>query len=199
MSVSDTWRNYAVANVCSIPSPILAGFMCKSKFFWGRRGTMIIGALVTMAFFFAYTQVRTEAENFGFTCAISFCLVSLLLFTPVLTYLFFGISGAPALLCSMRAATWNTGAYRNSIASRTQDPLRYAVTTSIWMRLYCPCDLSLVWVAGLKPHCFVAMSTSDVKSVLPTLLCDPSQQSLAVLDGIFIRKRTPRIPREHLY
>jgi len=74
VSVSDTWRNYAVANVCSIPSPILAGFMCKSKFFWGRRGTMIIGALVTMAFFFAYTQVRTEAENFGFTCAISFCL-----------------------------------------------------------------------------------------------------------------------------
>lgn len=70
------WRNYAVANVCSIPSPILAGFMCKSRWFWGRRGTMIIGALITMAFFFAYTQVRTEAQNFGFTCAISFCLVS---------------------------------------------------------------------------------------------------------------------------
>jgi hypothetical protein len=49
--------------------------MCRSKFFWGRRGTMIIGALVTMAFFFAYTEVKSNAQNLGFTCAISFCLV----------------------------------------------------------------------------------------------------------------------------
>ncbi|KAK0282976.1 Filamentous Growth Regulator [Friedmanniomyces endolithicus] len=48
LSESDTWRNYAVANLCSIPSPILAGYMCKSGLFWGRRGTMIIGALLTM-------------------------------------------------------------------------------------------------------------------------------------------------------
>ena len=27
-----------------------------------------------MVFFFAYTQVRTGAENLGFNCAISFCL-----------------------------------------------------------------------------------------------------------------------------
>lgn len=39
---------------------------------------MIIGALVTMTFFFAYTQVRSNAQNLGFTCAISFCLVSFL-------------------------------------------------------------------------------------------------------------------------
>jgi hypothetical protein len=69
-----TWRNYAINNFCSIPGPVLAGFMCRSRWFWGRRGTMIIGALVTMIFFFCYTQVRTEAENLGFTCAISFCL-----------------------------------------------------------------------------------------------------------------------------
>lgn len=37
---------------------------------------MIIGALVTMAFFFAYTQVSSNAGNLGYTCAISFCLVS---------------------------------------------------------------------------------------------------------------------------
>ena len=36
---------------------------------------MIIGALVTMAFFFAYTQVRNNAQNLAFTCCISFCLV----------------------------------------------------------------------------------------------------------------------------
>jgi hypothetical protein len=37
---------------------------------------MIVGALVTMAFFFAYTEVKSNAQNLGFTCAISFCLVS---------------------------------------------------------------------------------------------------------------------------
>lgn len=76
LSDSKRWAYYAAANISSIPSPILAGFMCKSRWFWGRRGTMIIGALLTMVFFFAYTQVRTNAENNGFTCAISFCLVS---------------------------------------------------------------------------------------------------------------------------
>lgn len=70
----ETWRNYTLANFSSIWGPFLAGFMCKSQWFWGRRGTMIIGALVTMVFFFAYTQVRNEAQNIGFTCAVDFCL-----------------------------------------------------------------------------------------------------------------------------
>lgn len=69
-----TWRNYAINNTCSIFGPVLAGFMCCSPWFWGRRGTMIIGALITMVFFFCYTQVRTQSQNVGFTCAISFCL-----------------------------------------------------------------------------------------------------------------------------
>ncbi|KAJ5153543.1 uncharacterized protein N7482_010021 [Penicillium canariense] len=69
-----TWRNYAINNTCSVPGPILAGFMCRSRWFWGRRGTMVIGALITMVFFFCYTQVRTASQNLGFTCAISFCL-----------------------------------------------------------------------------------------------------------------------------
>ncbi|KAF2148665.1 MFS general substrate transporter [Myriangium duriaei CBS 260.36] len=68
------WRNYTLANFCGIPSPILAGFMCRSKWFWGRRGTMIIGALLTMVFFFCYTQVRSENQNIAFTCVINFCL-----------------------------------------------------------------------------------------------------------------------------
>jgi len=33
---------------------------------------MVLGALVTMAFFFAYTVVRNHAGNLGFTCAIYF-------------------------------------------------------------------------------------------------------------------------------
>lgn len=33
---------------------------------------MVFGALVSMAFFFAYTVVRTHAANLGFTCSIYF-------------------------------------------------------------------------------------------------------------------------------
>ena len=52
---------------------MLAGYMCNWKVL-GRRYTMVIGALVTMAFFFAYTAVKNNAENVGFSCAIGFCL-----------------------------------------------------------------------------------------------------------------------------
>ncbi|KAL4801862.1 major facilitator superfamily domain-containing protein [Aspergillus unguis] len=69
-----TWRNYAITNMCGIFGPILAGFMCRLRWFWGRRGTMIIGALITMVFFFSYTKVRTAAQNVAFTCIINFCL-----------------------------------------------------------------------------------------------------------------------------
>lgn len=40
----------------------------------GRKYTMVIGALVTMIFFFCFTQVRSSAQTLGFNCAISFCL-----------------------------------------------------------------------------------------------------------------------------
>jgi MFS family permease len=73
-SPHETWRNYALANTSGIFGPILAGYMCASRWFWGRRGTMAIGAVITMIFFFCYTQVRNEAQNVGFNCAISFCL-----------------------------------------------------------------------------------------------------------------------------
>lgn len=51
---------------------MLAGYMCNTKL--GRKYTMVIGALVTMAFFFAYTVVRNQAQNVGFSCAIAFAL-----------------------------------------------------------------------------------------------------------------------------
>ena len=69
-----TWRNYAIVNTCGIFGPILAGYMCATRL--GRKYTMVIGALITMVFFFAYTQVRSSSQNLGFNCAISFCLVS---------------------------------------------------------------------------------------------------------------------------
>ncbi|KAF2755211.1 membrane transporter [Pseudovirgaria hyperparasitica] len=66
------WRNYAIINMCGIFGPIPAGFMCETRL--GRKYTMVIGALTTMVFLFAYTQVRTAAQNLGFNCAINFCL-----------------------------------------------------------------------------------------------------------------------------
>lgn len=73
LSTFDTWRNYALVNISGIPGPMLAGYMANWKVL-GRKYTMVIGALVTMAFFFAYTQVRTNAQNVGFSCAIGFTL-----------------------------------------------------------------------------------------------------------------------------
>jgi len=35
---------------------------------------MVIGALATCAFFFAYTAVEGDAQNIAFSCSIGFCL-----------------------------------------------------------------------------------------------------------------------------
>lgn len=56
-----TWRNYTLVNFSGIWGPVLAGYMCETRL--GRKYTMVIGALFTMAFFFAYTQVRTATQN----------------------------------------------------------------------------------------------------------------------------------------
>ncbi|KZV97996.1 membrane transporter [Exidia glandulosa HHB12029] len=66
------WRNYAVINVCGIFGPIPAAYLCATRI--GRRGTMVVGGLITMVFFFAYTQVRNDAQNLGFNCAVNFSL-----------------------------------------------------------------------------------------------------------------------------
>ncbi len=68
-----TWRNYAIVNICGGCAPILAGLICELPRV-GRRGTMAFGALAGMAFFFAYTTVRSPAENLGFNCGINFFL-----------------------------------------------------------------------------------------------------------------------------
>lgn len=73
VSTDETWRNYALVNVTSVFGPMLAGWLCNRRLL-GRRYTMVIGALATGAFFFAYTAVRTKNQNVAFSCAISFCL-----------------------------------------------------------------------------------------------------------------------------
>ncbi|KAF4445458.1 hypothetical protein F53441_10800 [Fusarium austroafricanum] len=71
-STFEVWRNYALTNISGIPGPILAGFLCNTKL--GRKYTMVIGALATMAFFFAYTSVKTSVQDITFTCLIAFCI-----------------------------------------------------------------------------------------------------------------------------
>jgi hypothetical protein len=69
----ETWRNYAIVNVAGVFGPMLAGHMANYRLL-GRKYTMVIGALITMAFFFAYTQITSQAQNIGISCAISFAL-----------------------------------------------------------------------------------------------------------------------------
>ena len=40
----------------------------------GRKYTMVIGALLTCAFFFGYPFVQTSVQNITFTCMIAFLL-----------------------------------------------------------------------------------------------------------------------------
>lgn len=72
-STYETWRNYALVQVCGIFGPILGGYLANQKPL-GRRYAMIIGALITMAFFFAYSQVASQDANVAYSCVISFTL-----------------------------------------------------------------------------------------------------------------------------
>ncbi|KAL2818239.1 MFS general substrate transporter [Aspergillus cavernicola] len=65
-----TWRNYAINQVVGLVGPIIAGVLVETKVF-GRRGTMALGALLTMVLQFGYTQIKTPAQNVGVSAAIS--------------------------------------------------------------------------------------------------------------------------------
>jgi MFS family permease len=53
-----TWRNYAITNLCAIPGPILAGFMCEMPIF-GRKRTMAMGGLITSKWYIEPGLKRT--------------------------------------------------------------------------------------------------------------------------------------------
>ncbi|KAJ6023466.1 uncharacterized protein N7446_013828 [Penicillium canescens] len=65
-----TWRNYAINQVVGLVGPVIAGVLVETKLF-GRRGTMALGALLTMVLQFGYTQIKTPAQNIGVSAAIS--------------------------------------------------------------------------------------------------------------------------------
>lgn len=65
-----TWRNFAVNKICGLFGPIIAAYLVQTKLL-GRRGTLALGSLLTMAFLFGYTQVKTPEQNLGIVCSIS--------------------------------------------------------------------------------------------------------------------------------
>ena len=64
-----TWRNYAVNQVAGLIGPCIA--MLVETRFVGRRGTLAIGAAITMALQFGYTQIKTPAQNLGVSASIT--------------------------------------------------------------------------------------------------------------------------------
>ncbi|GME86508.1 unnamed protein product [Ambrosiozyma monospora] len=66
-----TYRNSSIANLVGIFGPILAGFLVMIPKL-GRRGTMAVSALASMAILFGYTTVRTPAGDAGFSSATYF-------------------------------------------------------------------------------------------------------------------------------
>lgn len=65
-----TWRNYAVNQVAGLLGPCIAAVLVETRFL-GRRGTLAIGAAITMALQFGYTQIKTPAQNLGVSASIS--------------------------------------------------------------------------------------------------------------------------------
>lgn len=57
------YRDNVISNVCSIAGPLIAGALLWVFPKLGRRGVLVIGAIVGAAFFFGYTGVRNHASN----------------------------------------------------------------------------------------------------------------------------------------
>ncbi|KAL2759268.1 hypothetical protein ACRALDRAFT_1047341 [Sodiomyces alcalophilus JCM 7366] len=68
-----TWRNYTLTNVSGIIGPIIAGFLSSINRI-GRKYTMVVGALLTMIFFFGYTAITTTTQNVAFSCVLACCI-----------------------------------------------------------------------------------------------------------------------------
>jgi len=63
-SIYTTYRDYAIVNTAGIFGPAIGAALCVIPRF-GRRGTIGLGGLVTMAFLIGYTRVKTPAQNLG--------------------------------------------------------------------------------------------------------------------------------------
>ncbi|KAL4749974.1 hypothetical protein BDW72DRAFT_213744 [Aspergillus terricola var. indicus] len=65
-----TWRNYAINQVAGLIGPVIAAVLVELRLI-GRRRTLAIGAAITTALQFGYTQIKTPAQNVGVSAAIT--------------------------------------------------------------------------------------------------------------------------------
>lgn len=65
-SLSTTYRDYCIQSAVGIAGPLAASLLIQTKL--GRRYVMVISAIVTGVFMFAYTAARTPEANLAFTC-----------------------------------------------------------------------------------------------------------------------------------
>ena len=65
-----TWRNYAINQAAGLVGPVVAGFLVETRWF-GRRGTLAVGAAITTVLQIGYTQVKTPAQNLSVSASIS--------------------------------------------------------------------------------------------------------------------------------
>ncbi|RSL86875.1 hypothetical protein CEP52_015689 [Fusarium oligoseptatum] len=69
VSQFETYRNLTLTTISGIPGSLVAGYLVSTRL--GRKYTMFIGALASMALFFGITGIKTDAQNVGISCAIS--------------------------------------------------------------------------------------------------------------------------------
>lgn len=71
LSVYETYRNSLIVSVIGIPGALLAGILVELRI--GRKGTLIIGLILTGVFLFCSTTATTSDAVLGWNCAFSFC------------------------------------------------------------------------------------------------------------------------------
>lgn len=74
VSQFETYRNLTLTTISGIPGSLIAGYLVSTRL--GRKYTMFIGALASMALFFGITGIKTDAQNVGISCAICKLLTS---------------------------------------------------------------------------------------------------------------------------
>ena len=65
-SISATYREYCYIAACTIPGPVIAGYVIETRV--GRRYALAISALVTGMFLYLSTLAETNAAVVGFNC-----------------------------------------------------------------------------------------------------------------------------------
>lgn len=71
-SIASTYREYCYIAACTIPGPVLAGYVIETKL--GRRYALGISALVSGIFLYLSTLAETNAAVVGFNCTSTIVL-----------------------------------------------------------------------------------------------------------------------------